>query len=62
MGLAPQRLYNHARNSRFDEAEKEHVMDCIECGCCAYGCPARIRLVHHFKFAKAEIAARNRKR
>ncbi len=56
MGLAPQRLYYHARKGLLDRAEDEHVLDCIECGSCAYVCPAKIRLVHHFKFAKSEIA------
>jgi electron transport complex protein RnfC len=61
MGLAPQRLYYHVRSGRLDAAEQEHVLDCIECGCCAFACPARIRLVHHFKYAKSEIFARRKK-
>ncbi len=61
MGLAPQRLYYHIKSSRLDAAEKEHVLDCIECGCCAFVCPAKIRLVHHLKYAKSEIAARAKK-
>ncbi|MGQ9464911.1 MAG: hypothetical protein ACUVQ4_04300 [bacterium] len=31
--------------------------DCIQCGCCAYVCPANIPLVHYFKFAK--MSSRN---
>ena len=27
-------------------------MDCIECGSCAYGCPAGIPLVQSFRTAK----------
>ena len=27
-------------------------MECIECGCCAYGCPAGIPLVQSFRTAK----------
>ncbi|MDR1662302.1 MAG: electron transport complex subunit RsxC, partial [Azoarcus sp.] len=32
---------------------------CIECGCCAYVCPAHIPLVDYFRFAKSEIRARD---
>ena len=32
--------------------EKGNVMDCIECGSCAYGCPAGIPLVQSFRTAK----------
>jgi len=60
MGLAPQRLYYHTREKFLDRAEEEHMLDCIECGCCAYVCPAKIRLGHHFKFAKSEIWARKK--
>ncbi|MEO0085280.1 MAG: electron transport complex subunit RsxC [candidate division WOR-3 bacterium] len=61
MGLAPTRLISHIRARRFDTAKAEHVLDCVECGCCAWSCPAHIRLVHGFKYAKAEIAARERR-
>lgn len=60
MGLAPQRLFNHIRRKRLGAAEQEHVLDCIECGCCAWSCPAKIRLVQHFKYAKAEINAKRK--
>jgi electron transport complex protein RnfC len=61
MGLAPQRLNNLVRRGQLEAAKDEHVKDCIECGCCAYACPAKIRLVHQFKYAKFEIAAMERK-
>jgi electron transport complex protein RnfC len=61
MGLAPLRLNNLIRRGRLAAAEAEYVKDCIECGCCAYACPSKIRLVHQFKYAKSEIAARERK-
>lgn len=31
----------------------------MECGCCAYVCPAHIPLVDYFRFAKSEIRARS---
>ena len=32
-----------------------NVYDCIECGCCAYICPAKIPLVQSLRTAKAEL-------
>jgi electron transport complex protein RnfC len=60
MGLAPLRLDNLIRRGQLEAAKDEHVKDCIECGCCAYACPSKIRLVHQFKYAKSEIAAKER--
>ncbi|MDI3525630.1 MAG: H+/Na+-translocating ferredoxin:NAD+ oxidoreductase subunit, partial [Candidatus Atribacteria bacterium] len=37
------------------------VMDCIECGVCAYVCPASIPITHRIKVAKAEIIRKSRK-
>ncbi len=38
-----------------DEAEKLHVLDCIECGSCSYICPASRPLLQSIKVAKKEI-------
>ena len=35
-------------------------MDCIECGCCAYVCPAGRPLVQHMRRAKSEVGAKLR--
>ena len=32
-----------------------HIMDCIECGSCAYTCPASVPLVLGFRVAKQMI-------
>lgn len=61
MALLPGTLSTAAENEVFDLTEDYHVMDCMECGCCAYVCPAHRPLVQHFKRAKAEIAAKRRK-
>jgi len=37
-------------------------MACIECGSCAYVCPAAIPLVQHIRLAKSRIAAARRQR
>ena len=31
------------------------VMDCIECGACAYTCPARLPLTHAFRMGKQKV-------
>lgn len=43
------RAVNRGDLERLDEL---HVMDCIECGSCAYGCPAGIPLVQSFRTGK----------
>jgi len=30
-------------------------MDCIECGSCAFVCPARISIVHYAKLGKLRV-------
>ncbi len=45
----------------FEMAEQLHVMDCVECGCCAYMCPSFRPLVQHMRRAKGEILAQRRK-
>jgi len=45
----------------FNEAEKYHALDCIECGCCTYVCPASRPLTQWIKAAKADIIARQKK-
>lgn len=55
MNLLPCELNNFIRKKDFERAQKYYLMDCIECGCCAYECPAKIKLVHSFIYAKREI-------
>ncbi|MCQ2396818.1 MAG: electron transport complex subunit RsxC [Lentisphaeria bacterium] len=60
MQLMPGILSVQIENERFDDAQNWHVMDCIECGCCAYTCPAGRPLVQHMRRAKAEVGAKLR--
>ena len=55
MGLAPCLLCAAIEGGRFDLAQKGHVMDCLECGACAYVCPSRRPLVQQFRRAKAQL-------
>jgi len=42
-------------------AETLRVVDCYECGACAFVCPARRPLTQHMRRAKAVLAARRKK-
>ena len=58
-GLNPTWLYKLIDHQEYDEALAEGLMDCKECGCCAYVCPAHIPLVQGFKLGK--LIARKQK-
>ncbi len=62
MGLMPCRLGEMIEAEAFDAAEEECVLDCMECGCCAYSCPARRPLVQYLRLGKVEVARRRKAR
>jgi electron transport complex protein RnfC len=43
------------------EAESWGILDCVECGCCQYICPANIPLVHWLRVGKNTIMSKKRK-
>ena len=54
MQLNPCELGRLAHKAQYDTmAEKYHLSDCFECGCCSYVCPAAIPLVQYFRVAKS---------
>ncbi|MGE5280476.1 MAG: electron transport complex subunit RsxC [Deltaproteobacteria bacterium] len=55
MGLNPSLLSLALSRDRLDLAEAYGIMDCIECGLCAYACPGRRNIVQAIKTAKARI-------
>jgi len=60
-GLVPASISRAVENENLDAAMEWNVLECKECGCCTYVCPARRPIVHQVKFAKAEIARRKKK-
>ena len=58
MNINPSYLGTVIESEKFDLAMNSNVMDCIECGACAYICPAHRPLVQHIRRAKAEIRSR----
>lgn len=55
MGLEPYLLARLAELSRADELKLLNVMDCMECGCCSYGCMAHRHLVDWIKVGKSLV-------
>ncbi|MDR1747507.1 MAG: electron transport complex subunit RsxC [Spirochaetaceae bacterium] len=50
--LSPVLIMRALNGGNYDEARRCGLMDCIECGSCAYVCPARIKLVQRFRVGK----------
>lgn len=55
--LMPTTLDIMARNKDVEGLVKYHVMDCIECGCCTYVCPAKRYLVQSIRNGKTYVRA-----
>ena len=62
MGLEPYLLAKQAEHGLYDDLEKRHVMDCIDCGCCVFTCPSYRPLLDYIRLGKAEVGARIRAR
>lgn len=52
IGLMPSHLYRYISHGEYAQAMKLSLMDCKECGCCSYVCPAHLPLVHGMKTGK----------
>lgn len=61
MGLVPTHLMKYVKHNYFAEAENHGILDCVECGCCQYSCPAKISLVHWIRLGKNAVTNAKRK-
>ena len=61
MNLAPSELSQMLVAEDYEAAERQNVTDCIECGCCAFECPAHRPLVQHMRQGKAWVMEKRRK-
>ena len=52
MGLNPTKLFKLIDHNDINAAMNENLMDCKECGCCSYSCPAHIPLVQSMRTGK----------
>ncbi|MFH1150240.1 MAG: electron transport complex subunit RsxC [Actinomycetota bacterium] len=57
MFLMPNYIAEAAIREDWAKAEMYGALDCFECGCCSYTCPAYIPHVSYARKAKAELAA-----
>ena len=55
MHLMPVLMYKALYTGSIEELNAVNLMDCIECGCCAYTCPAGLPLVLSFRSGKHQI-------
>ena len=55
MHLMPVLMYKAMFTGDPEEMKSVNLMDCIECGCCAYTCPGSVPLVLAFRAAKQRI-------
>jgi electron transport complex protein RnfC len=62
MGLVPTQLMKYSQHDYFTEAENWGILDCVECGCCQYTCPAKIPLVHWLRYGKNKLISIKRKK
>ena len=60
--LVPSRLAKIAEHHDYDRFEKMNGMECCECGCCSYVCPAKRPLAQSIKSMRKEILANRRKK
>ena len=60
MQLVPSELSQMLEAEDYENAEAWNVMDCIECGCCSFVCPAHRPLVQHMRRGKNEIMLKRR--
>ena len=61
VNLIPTDIMKTVKREHWDKLDDLYPTDCMECGACAYTCPARIPLVHYIKEGKEIITAKNKK-
>ncbi len=61
-GLNPSELSIIGESGNISLALENNILECKECGCCTYICPAKRPIVHHIKFTKALIAKQKAKK
>ena len=55
MHLQPLYMYRYTNCENIKELTRLGVLDCIECGCCAFTCPGKLPLVETFRRGKALV-------
>lgn len=55
MRLMPVSVEQALKTDDIDRLKKLNVLNCMECGCCSFGCPAARPLVQSMKLAKQKV-------
>ena len=50
-------MYRYSMCGNTDELQRLHLLDCMECGCCAFTCPGKLPLVEQFRKGKGMLRA-----
>ena len=53
--MTPVLMYKALYTGEIQDMKDTNLMDCIECGCCAYNCPASVPLVLGIRSGKQVI-------
>lgn len=62
MRLVPSRIGIACESGDLEAVGATSILDCFECGCCTYVCPAKRPIVHWVKWGKAELARKRAER
>ena len=62
MGLEPWLISVLGQKGMFEKAEQEKITDCMECGACAYTCPAKRPLLDYIRLGKSTVIRMARER
>lgn len=60
-GLIPARLAQFSEKFNLEAFQKWHGMECVECGCCSYVCPAKRPLAQMIKNVRRMVMANRKK-
>jgi electron transport complex protein RnfC len=60
MRLLPLELCNAAERKDEDALRHFNAMNCMECGCCSFACPAKRHLVQSIRMGKAFLNQKKR--
>ena len=52
MRLSPALIVRELKAGNIEKAKSFGLMDCIECGCCAFVCPAKVNLIQRIRLGK----------
>ena len=55
MRLSPALIVRELKAGNLEKAKSFGLMDCIECGCCAFVCPAKVNLIQRIRLGKGLV-------